>query len=119
MSSLVAEGASGRGITRGAGIVGAALGVVATGAAVGIAVERYTIGRAVRRMAQTHDPGEAFGTVRGVPQTVMAADGVELYVEVDDPFGWPRSVDWRNAGRATGTRSSRKKSAAARPPERP
>lgn len=112
----MSEGASGRGITRGAGIVGAALGVVATGAAVGIAVERYTIGRAVRRMAQTHDPGEAFGTVRGVPQTVMAADGVELYVEVDDPFGWPRSVDWRSAGRST--RSSRK-TGAGRPAERP
>jgi pimeloyl-ACP methyl ester carboxylesterase len=96
----VSEGASGRGFPRGAGIVGAALGVIATGAAVGIAVERYTIGRAVRRMAETHDPGEAFGTLRGVPQTVMAADGVELYVEVDDPFGRPRSIDWKNAGRA-------------------
>jgi pimeloyl-ACP methyl ester carboxylesterase len=95
----VSEGASGRGIPRGAGIVGAALGVIATGAAVGIAVERYTIGRAVRRMAETHDPGEAFGTLRGVPQSVMAADGVELYVEVDDPFGRPRSIDWKSAGR--------------------
>ncbi len=88
-----------RAIPRSAGIVGAALGVVAAGTAVGIAVERYTIGRAVRRMAQTHDPGEAYGTLRGAPQTVMAADGTELYVEIDDPFGWPRSVDWRKAGR--------------------
>lgn len=86
-------------IPRSAGIVGAALGVVAAGAAVGVAVERFTIGRAVRRMAQTHDPGEAYGTLRGVPQTVMAADGTELYVEVDDPFGWPRSADWRLGGR--------------------
>lgn len=101
-----------RAIPRSAGIVGAALGVVAAGAAVGVAVERFTIGRAVRRMAQTHDPGEAYGTLRGSPQTVMAADGTELYVEVDDPFGWPRSVDWRRAGRvarhtAVAGRSSR------------
>ncbi|HEV2346959.1 MAG TPA: alpha/beta hydrolase [Actinocrinis sp.] len=88
-----------RAIPRSAGIVGAALGVVAAGTAVGIAVERFTIGRAVRRMAEIHDPGDAFGTLRGVPQTVMAADGTELYVEVDDPFGWPRTVDWRRAGR--------------------
>jgi pimeloyl-ACP methyl ester carboxylesterase len=75
--------------------------VVAAGTAVGIAVEKYTIGRAVRRMAEIHDPGEAYGTLRGVPQTVMAADGTELYVEVDDPFGWPRSVDWKRASRSS------------------
>ena len=98
-ASGAAKGVAQRAIPRSAGIVGAALGVVAAGTAVGIAVERYTIGRAVRRMAQIHDPGEAYGTLRGAPQTVMAADGVELYVEVDDPFGWPRSVDWRRAGR--------------------
>jgi len=51
-------------------------------------------------MAEIHDPGEAYGTLRGAPQTVMAADGTELYVEIDDPFGWPRSVDWKRAGRA-------------------
>lgn len=79
---------------RGRNILGAALGVVATGAAVGIAVDRYTIGRAVRRMAEAHDPGEAFGTLRGTPQTVMASDGVELYVEVDEPYGGPRGVDF-------------------------
>ncbi len=95
-----AQGTAQRAIPRGAGIVGAALGVVAAGTAVGIAVERFTIGRAVRRMAEIHDPGEAYGTLRGVPQTVMAADGTELYVEVDDPFGWPRSVDWKRAGRS-------------------
>jgi pimeloyl-ACP methyl ester carboxylesterase len=95
------QGSAQRAIPRGAGIVGAALGVVAAGTAVGIAVERFTIGRAVRRMAQIHDPGEAYGTLRGVPQTVMAADGTELYVEIDDPFGWPRSVDWKRAGRVS------------------
>lgn len=101
-----ARGGVQRGFPRGAGIVGAALGVVAAGTAVSIAVERYTIGRAVRRMAQIHDPGEAYGTLRGVPQTVMAADGTELYVEVDDPFGWPRSVDWQRIGRSS-TRQQR------------
>ncbi|HXR71174.1 alpha/beta hydrolase [Actinocrinis sp.] len=101
-----ARGGVQRGLPRGAGIVGAALGVVAAGTAVSIAVERYTIGRAVRRMAQIHDPGEAYGTLRGVPQTVMAADGTELYVEVDDPFGWPRSVDWQRIGRSS-TRQQR------------
>ena len=103
-----------RGFPRGAGIVGAAFGAVAAGAAAGIAVERYTIGRAVRRMAQIHDPGEAYGTLRGVPQTVMAADGTELYVEVDDPFGWPRSVDWQRLAR-----SSARQQRQARAEERP
>ncbi len=117
----MADGASGgaqgkvqRGFPRGAGIVGAVFGVAAAGTAVGIAVERYTIGRAVRRMAQIHDPGEAYGTLRGVPQTVMAADGTELYVEVDDPFGWPRSVDWQRAGRSS-SRQQRQPRAKERP----
>ena len=89
------RGGSGRVLPRGAGLVGAAVGVVAAGTAVGIAVERLTIGRAVRRMAQQRDPGEAFGSLRGIPQTVTAPDGVELYVEVDDPYGRPRTVPGR------------------------
>ncbi|HEX4788538.1 MAG TPA: alpha/beta hydrolase [Actinospica sp.] len=72
---------------RRAGILGAAVGVVAAGAAVGFTVERLTIGRAVRRMAEIHDPGEPFGTLRGDPQTVLAADGIELYAEIDEPRG--------------------------------
>ena len=78
--------ASGKG--RRAGILGAAVGVVAAGAAVGFTVERLTIGRAVRRMASIHDPGEPFGTLRGDATTVTATDGVELYVEIDEPRGW-------------------------------
>jgi pimeloyl-ACP methyl ester carboxylesterase len=81
-----------RGIGR-AGLLGAAVGVVATGAAVGIALERFTIGRSVRQMARAHDPGEAFGTIRGRPQTVLSADGVELYLEVDEVGDWPRAVE--------------------------
>jgi pimeloyl-ACP methyl ester carboxylesterase len=87
---------------RSAGILGAAVGVVAAGAAVGFTVERLTIGRAVRRMASIHDPGEPFGTLRGDPQTVTASDGIELYVEVDEPRGWaaspPRSVTHPGGG---------------------
>ncbi|HET9169008.1 MAG TPA: alpha/beta hydrolase [Actinospica sp.] len=80
--------AQGSGKGRRAGVLGAAVGVVAAGAALGFTVERLTIGRAVRRMAEIHDPGEPFGTLRGDPQTVTATDGVELYVEVDEPRGW-------------------------------
>jgi len=81
--------ASGKG--RRAGVLGAAVGVVAAGAAVGFTVERLTIGRAVRRMASIHDPGEPFGTLRGDPQMVATSDGIELYVEVDEPRGWAAS----------------------------
>ena len=94
-----------RGIGKRAGILGAAVGVVATGAAVGIALERFTIGRSVRQMARAHDPGEAFGTIRGRPQTVLSADGVELYLEIDEPGDWPRAVDPRtDPQRVTGAR---------------
>lgn len=96
--------ASGKG--RRAGVLGAAVGVVAAGAALGFTVERLTIGRAVRRMAEIHDPGEPFGTLRGDPQTVTATDGVELYVEVDEPRGWaavpPRAANGSVNGSAAG-----------------
>jgi pimeloyl-ACP methyl ester carboxylesterase len=101
----VAQG-SGKGSR--AGVLGAAVGVVAAGAALGFTVERLTIGRAVRRMAEIHDPGEPFGTLRGDPQTVTATDGVELYVEVDEPRGWaavaPRSANGQ--GSANGSAGS-------------
>ena len=90
--------ASGKG--RRAGILGAAVGVVAAGAAVGFTVERLTIGRAVRRMASIHDPGEPFGTLRGDPSTVTATDGVELYVEIDEPRGWAASPPRSGSGPA-------------------
>jgi pimeloyl-ACP methyl ester carboxylesterase len=100
--------AQGSGKGRRAGVLGAAVGVVAAGAALGFTVERLTIGRAVRRMAEIHDPGEPFGTLRGDPQTVTATDGVELYVEVDEPRGWaavpPRSANGQ--GSANGSAGS-------------
>ena len=92
--------ASGKG--RAAGILGAAVGVVAAGAAVGFTLERLTIGRAVRRMASIHDPGEPFGTLRGDPCTVLASDGIELCVEVDEPRGWAASPPRSGAQRAAG-----------------
>jgi pimeloyl-ACP methyl ester carboxylesterase len=99
--------AQGSGKGRRAGVLGAAVGVVAAGAALGFTVERLTIGRAVRRMAEIHDPGEPFGTLRGDPQTVTATDGVELYVEVDEPRGWaafpPKATPLNGASVSTPT----------------
>jgi len=87
---------------RRAGLLGAAVGVIAAGAAVGFTVERLTIGRAVRRMATIHDPGEPFGTLRGDPRSVTASDGIELYVEVDEPPGRPGTPASGGAGGLAG-----------------
>jgi pimeloyl-ACP methyl ester carboxylesterase len=67
-----------------AGLGGAALGVVAAGAAAGVFAERKVV---ARRRAAAIVP---FGSLRGVAQTVTADDGVELYVEVDEPERQPR-----------------------------
>ena len=109
---------SGKG-RRAGGILGAAVGVVAAGAAVGFTVERLTIGRAVRRMASIHDPGEPFGTLRGDPQSVTASDGIELYVEVDEPRGWaavtPKSAPGGGHSPVNGAAVSAPNAHAARP----
>ena len=81
----MAQTTTGKG--KAAGVLGAAVGLIAAGTAVGFTLERLTIGRAVRRMAAIHDPGEPFGTLRGDPLEVRATDGIELYVEVDEPRG--------------------------------
>ena len=81
----MAQTTTGKG--KAAGVLGAAVGVIAAGTAVGFTLERLTIGRAVRRMAAIHDPGEPFGTLRGDPLEVRATDGIELYVEIDEPRG--------------------------------
>jgi pimeloyl-ACP methyl ester carboxylesterase len=70
---------------RTAGVVGAAVGVLAAGAAAGVAVERRLIGRRSGQQAQLE--AEPFGSIRGTPHVLTADDGVELYVEVDDPAG--------------------------------
>ncbi|MFD2623370.1 alpha/beta fold hydrolase [Streptomyces chumphonensis] len=67
---------------RRAGLAGAALGVVAAG----VAVERLTVHRTVRRRARLSlDAQGPYGTLRGVPGTVHADDGTELYYETDAP----------------------------------
>jgi pimeloyl-ACP methyl ester carboxylesterase len=105
------------GKSRRAGILGAAVGVVAAGAAVGFTLERLTIGRAVRRMASIHDPGEPFGTLRGDARTVTASDGIELYVEIDEPRGWAASPPRSGASAVNGASTSAAHSAdAAQPP---
>ncbi|HSK54992.1 MAG TPA: alpha/beta hydrolase [Jiangellales bacterium] len=78
MSRLLAAG-------RAAGVTGALLGLAAAGAAVGLAAERYAVGRSLRGRDPFAD--EPFGSLRGDPLVVPAADGVELYAEVDDPGG--------------------------------
>lgn len=68
-----------------AGLVGAAIGVVAAGAAAGVALERVTVGRGMRRRARLAlDATGPYGTLRGVPGTVAAEDGTELYYETED-----------------------------------
>lgn len=77
--------AAGAAWRRGAGLAGAAVGVVAAGAAVGVAVERLTVGRGMRRKARLAlDSSGPYGTLRGTPGTAVAADGTELYYEVDE-----------------------------------
>jgi pimeloyl-ACP methyl ester carboxylesterase len=58
---------------------GAGLAAAGVGAALGLAAERWTAGR-----ARETGFGEAFGSLRGVPQRVAADDGTGLYVEVDE-----------------------------------
>ncbi|BAJ28931.1 putative peptidase S33 family protein [Kitasatospora setae KM-6054] len=71
-----------------AGLIGISLGVLAAGAAAGVAIERLTVGRAMRKRARAElDAAAGFGSLRGTARTVPAADGTELYVEVDEPDG--------------------------------
>lgn len=68
---------------RTAGLIGAAVGALAAGAAAGVAVERRLIGRRSGQWAQLE--AEPFGSIRGTPHVYTADDGVQLYVEVDEP----------------------------------
>ncbi|SOB83641.1 alpha/beta fold hydrolase [Streptomyces sp. 1331.2] len=75
------------GVSR-AGVIGISVGVLAAGAAAGVAIERLTVGRAMRRRARAElDAGAPYGSLRGLPRTVAAPDGTELYVELDGT-GW-------------------------------
>jgi pimeloyl-ACP methyl ester carboxylesterase len=66
-----------------AGLAGAALLATAAGAVAGVAAERVLVGRPLRRRPGTGRLG--LGQLRGDPVVVTADDGVELYVEVDEP----------------------------------
>ncbi|MBO1335062.1 alpha/beta fold hydrolase [Streptomyces sp. VRA16 Mangrove soil] len=83
-TAAVTEAAA-SGSWRRAGLAGAAIGVVAAGAAAGVAVERLTVGRGMRRKARLAlDASGPYGSLRGVPGKAYAADGTELYYEVDE-----------------------------------
>lgn len=66
------------------GLLGLGLGLAAAGAAVGAALERGVV-RPRLRGSRADEPGPPFGGVRGPARVVVADDGVELYVEVDEP----------------------------------
>ena len=65
------------------GRAGAAAGLVAGVTALGVAAQRH----AARRIMHRPDPEEAerFGDLAGTPHTVIADDGTQLHVEVDEP----------------------------------
>jgi pimeloyl-ACP methyl ester carboxylesterase len=75
-----------------AGIFGAAVGVLAVGAAAGVAIERMTVGRVRRRAEAEMDAIAEFGTLRGKPHVVTAADGIELYAETEGDRDAPLTV---------------------------
>jgi pimeloyl-ACP methyl ester carboxylesterase len=80
-----ATGAAAGGWRRATGIAGVAIGVVAAGAAAGVAIERLTVGRGMRQKARLAlDSAGPYGALRGTPGKAYAADGTELYYEVDD-----------------------------------
>ncbi|MFF5264134.1 alpha/beta fold hydrolase [Actinomadura viridis] len=72
-------GRTGRGILTATALGAGAAGLGAAGA--GLAVQR----RALHRLRLRPDPyaGEPFGSLRGRPVTVRAADGVRLHAEID------------------------------------
>ncbi|MEV0532687.1 alpha/beta hydrolase [Kitasatospora sp. NPDC050463] len=100
--AAVAKAASAAsGVSR-AGLIGISVGVVAAGAAAGVAIERLTVSRATRRRARAElDANAPYGSLRGRPRTVAAADGTELYVELDGT-GWPDPVRVRPEAPAPG-----------------
>ncbi|MFJ4711168.1 alpha/beta fold hydrolase [Streptomyces sp. NPDC088785] len=84
-AAVTEAAAAASGTWRRAGLAGAAVGVVAAGAAAGVAVERLTVGRGMRRKARLAlDAAGPYGSLRGLPGKAYAADGTELYYEVDD-----------------------------------
>lgn len=78
--------------------LGVGLAAAGVGAAIGLAAERA----AVRRTPPEEPEEDGYGTVRGTPRVVLAADGTALHVEVDEPDHEtapdPQPGDRRKAG---------------------
>ncbi|HVQ87952.1 MAG TPA: alpha/beta hydrolase [Actinomycetes bacterium] len=74
-----------------AGVASATVVAAAIGAAAGFAAERVVVGRPLRRAAAVGRLG--LGQLRGPHQIVTADDGVQLYVEVDEPR---RGAPWED-----------------------
>jgi pimeloyl-ACP methyl ester carboxylesterase len=91
-AEMAAGMAGGTSVGKRAGILGAAVGVLAVGAAAGVAIERMTVGRVRRRVEAEMDAIAEYGTLRGEPHIVTAADGVELFAEVDERPDAPLTV---------------------------
>jgi pimeloyl-ACP methyl ester carboxylesterase len=69
-----------------AGMLGVGLGVLAAGAAAGSVLGSALERRVLRRpLADAAEAGVGFGTLHAPPLVVAADDGVQLYVEVDEP----------------------------------
>ena len=69
-----------------AGMVGAGVGLVAAGIAAGSLLGSALERRVLRRpLAEATERGLGFGTVHSPPLVVAADDGVQLYVEIDEP----------------------------------
>jgi pimeloyl-ACP methyl ester carboxylesterase len=78
------------GLPRSVATAGAAAVALAAGAAAGLVAERVVVGRSVRARGE---PQFGFGTLHSPHCIVMADDGVQLYVEVDEPgprATWPQ-----------------------------
>jgi pimeloyl-ACP methyl ester carboxylesterase len=73
------------------GVAGLTIGAaVAAGAGAVLAAERVAIGRA--RLQPDPEADEPLGHLRGQPLTVLADDGVPLYVEIDGPDDAPVTI---------------------------
>jgi pimeloyl-ACP methyl ester carboxylesterase len=78
------------GLGRSVATAGAAAAALAAGAAAGLVAERVVVGRSVRSRGE---PQFGFGTLHSPHRIVTADDGVQLYVEVDEPgprATWPQ-----------------------------
>lgn len=77
---------------RRAGIIGGIVGLAAAGTAVGVAAERYAIGR-IRHAEDGRVVAERFGALPADrSRTVIASDGVPLYLEEVGPRDAPVTV---------------------------